>query len=244
MHRRVTSHEDAYTKGRPLTVSGVVGDRRTNWINDVQLGLFGVEFEIDNLMPIAIDDVDFVLGLPFFQLFIVQIDYPGKRMRIIERKSFDLKKYANVKMKRVGGSGSPQVQVSLNGEHKAWLMLDTGNNGGILLRRSKAERLGWLDEYRVAGSTVTGVNADPTGIEAFSLPSMTIGPYELENVTISVPAQGAQTNLTRIETVSYVNGSHLKTGKKTEEILGYDVLRHFIVTIDLRRSLLNLDVPR
>lgn len=237
-------HEGTYTKGKPLTVSGVTTSRRTNWINDVDLGLFGVEFEIDDLMPMLVDEIDFILGLPFFELFVVQIDYPSQRMRIVDRKSLNLKKFANVKMKRSGGSGRPQVQVNLNGEMNAWLMLDTGNNGGIYLQRSKAERLGWLAQYRITESTVTGVNDATTGTETFRLPALTIGPYEMENVEVFVPAEGEKTNLTGLDTVSWSTGSHLKKDKKTMGILGYDILQHFIVTIDFKRSLLNLDVPR
>lgn len=240
----LAENEGGYTKGKPIKVSGVSETRRTNWINGVQVGLFGAEFEMNQLMPMVADDIDFILGLPFFQLFIVQIDYPGRQMRIIERESFDLKKYANVKMKRSGGSGRPQVQVEMNGEYKAWLAFDTGNSGGIYMVRSKAERLGWLEKFGSIDSSVTGVNDTSTGTETFSLPSMTIGPYELEDVVVFVPAEGERTNLTRLDTVSWSTGSHIKTDKKTDGILGYDILQHFIVTIDFRRSLLNLDVPR
>ena len=240
----LASHEGAYTKGKPLTVSGVATSRRTNWVNNVDIGLFGVEFEIDDLMPILDDDIDFILGLPFFELFVVQIDYPGQRMRIVDRKSLDLKKFANVKMKRAAGSGRPQIQVDLNGEMKAWLMLDTGSNGGIFMRRSKIEKLGWLDKYRSTEGTVTGVNDVATDTESFSLPAMTIGPYEMENVVVFVPAEGEKTNISRFERVSWSTGTDREKDKKTLGVLGYDVLQHFIVTIDFKRSLLNLDVPR
>ena len=240
----LAGQEGSYTKGKPLTVSGVTSSRRTNWINNVDIGLFGVEFEIDDLMPILDDDIDFILGLPFFELFIVQIDYPGKRMRIVDRKSLDLKKFANVKMKRSGGSGHPQIQVNLNGEMNAWLMLDTGNNSGIYMQRSKVEKMGWLDQYRTTESAVSGVNDVATGTETFRLPALTIGPYEMENVQVFVPAEGEKTNLSRLDTVSWSTGTHLKKDKKTMGILGYDILQHFIVTIDFKRSLLNLDVPR
>lgn len=240
----LASHEGAYSRGRVVTVRGIKEDRDTNMINGVSLGIFGAEFTMNRLLPLMADDVDFVLGLPFFELFVVQIDYPKKRVRIMNRDSLDLRKFSNVKMRRAGGVGHPQVRVNLNGEYKGWLMLDTGNNGPILLGRSIAERNGWLDKYPTVEGTTTDVNDVAAGIQTFSLPSMTIGPVELENVMISVPLEGEELQLGRFDPIEWSTGTRIKSGKKTDGILGFDILQHFVVTIDFERSLLNLDVPR
>jgi len=242
--RFLEAHEGTYSRGRHITVRGIKEDRDTNMINGVHLDIFGVEFDMNRLLPIQLDDVDFVLGLPFFELFIVQIDYPNKRMRVITRDSLDLRKFSNVKMKRAGGVGHPQVRVDLNGEYKGWLMLDTGNNGPILLRRSIAERKGWLDKYATIKDATTGVNDVALGTQTFSLPSMTIGPVELENVLVSVPAEGEDSQLTGFDPIEWSTGTHIKKAKRTDGIVGFDILKHFVVTIDFNRSLLNLDVPR
>ncbi|MCJ7591359.1 MAG: aspartyl protease family protein, partial [Woeseiaceae bacterium] len=214
----LASHEGTYARGRRVTVRGIKEDRDTSMINGVSLGIFGVEFTMNQLLPIKADDVDFVLGLPFFDLFIVQIDYPNRRMRIINRDSLDLRKFSNVKMMRAGGVGHPQVRVNLNGEYKGWLMLDTGNNGPILLRRSIAERNGWLDKYPTIEGTTTGVNDVAAGIQTFSLPSMTIGPVELENVMISVPVEGEELQLSRFDPIVWSTGTNIKRAKKTDGI--------------------------
>jgi len=240
----LAAHEGTYARGEHVTVRGIKEDRDTSMINGVSLGIFGAEFTMNRLLPIPADDVDFVLGLPFFERFVVQIDYPNKRMRIITRDSFDLRKFSNVKMKRAGGVGHAQVRVNLNGEYKAWLMLDTGNNGPILLRRSIAERAGWLDQFATIKDTTSGVNDVALGTQTFRLPSLTIGPVELENVLVSVPAEGEDLQLTRFDPVEWSTGSHIKKARKTDGIVGFDVLQHFVVTIDFKRSLLNLDVPR
>jgi hypothetical protein len=69
---------------------------------------------------------------------------------------------------------------------------------------------------------------------------MTIGPFTLENVIMMVPGEGEKTTIGRESPAR--PGSRLK--KDSEDgILGYDVLKHFIVTIDFNRSLLHLAPP-
>jgi predicted aspartyl protease len=240
----LASSEENYSRGKSITVRGIAGDRDTTMINGLDLGIFGIEFPVNGLLPLQTHSIDFVIGLPFFDLFIVQIDYPNRRMRIIDRESLDLRKYSNVKMRRAGGVGHAQVRVELNGDHTAWLMFDTGNSGSILLRRSIADRRGWLEQYQSVSDTVIGVNGTPVPIETFSLPSMTIGSIELENVQVSVPANGDDIQVSEFDPIEWSTGTRIKKGRKTDGILGFDVLQHFVVTIDFKRSLLNLDIPR
>jgi predicted aspartyl protease len=239
------AHEGDYSTGRGVIVTGVNEQRRTAMVNNLRLGLFGTEFEIDQLVPGYYSDFDFIIGLPFFELFVVQIDYPGKRMRIMDHASIDMKKLANVKMRRAGGSGQPQVRVEMNGDAKAWLMLDTGNNGPLMYGRDNAERRGWLEEFPVAPSEVSGINNVSADIDLFRLPAVTIGPFEMENVLVGVSA-GGNFSIARTRRDDRTTGFRLKKGgkKKTDGIIGFDILQHYVVTIDLRRSRLNLDVPR
>ena len=240
----LAASEVKYSRGKSITIRGIGGDRDTTMINGLDLGIFGIEFPVNGLLPIQTRSIDFVIGLPFFDQFIVQIDYPNRRMRIIDRESLDLRKYSNVKMRRAGGVGHAQVRVELNGDHTAWLMFDTGNSGSILLRRSIADRRGWLDQNQSVSDTVIGANGTVVQIETFSLPSMTIGTIELENVQVSVPAMGDDIQVSEFDPTEWSTGTRIKRGRKTDGILGFDVLRHFIVTIDFKRSLLNLDLPR
>jgi predicted aspartyl protease len=238
------AHEGEYSKGQGIVVSGIKEKRRTAAINNVELGIFGTVFEIDQLAPADLGGVDFIVGLPFFELFVVQIDYPGKQMRVVDHGSIDMKKFSNVRMKRAGGSAQPLVRVDMNGDWSPWLMLDTGNNGAVFVGRSKAERQGWLENFGATDSAVTGANAGVISTEEFRLPTFTIGPFELENVLVAVPAAGEDTNLTGNDPVERTTGTRIKKGKKTDGNLGFDVLQHFVVTIDMKRSFLNLDLPR
>ncbi|MDJ0712033.1 MAG: aspartyl protease family protein [Woeseiaceae bacterium] len=240
----LAEHGVSHAKGKAVEISGVVESRRAVLVNSVDVELFGTQLQLDQLIPMRVGGIDFVLGLPFFELFVVQIDYPGRRMRVINRESVDMKKFANVKMRRAGGSATPQVRVDLNGESKAWLKLDTGNSGPIFITRTKAERLGWLEQFPAQQSLASGINDVAFTIETFSLPTMTIGPFELEDVRVAVPGHGQDTNIIHNDPVEWSTGTNIKRGKKTDGLLGYDILQHFIVTIDVKRSLLNLDLPR
>ncbi len=201
--------------------------------------MFGTSFKVDNLMPLRLHSADLLIGLNFFEHFILQIDYPKSRLRILTHDAIDLKKHANVKMKKAGGNAQPMVKVNLNDEYKLWLMLDTGNNTGILMPRSVAVRRGWMEKYGSVQGLVGGVTK-ASSVERFNIPTMTLGPFTLENVIMMVPGEGEKTTIGR-ETSARL-GSRLK--KESEDgILGYDVLKHFIVTIDFKRSLLHLALP-
>lgn len=234
------NHEGEYGTGKSIIVRGVYGERRVNLINNVSVGMFGTEFRLDELMPAGLGSADLLIGLPFFEQFIVQIDYPAGQMRLIDHESLELKSVANVKMKRERGTSHPLVEIDLNHEYSAWVLFDTGNSGGILMPRRVAERFDWLETYGTQQSLGVGVNAMVARNERLNLPSMTLGPYELEGVIVTVPADGQRSNIA----AGVEHGSIAGLNKRQAEgILGYDVLRHFIVTIDFKNSYLHMEIP-
>jgi len=181
-----------------------------------------------------------ILGAPFLEQYVFQFDYPNKRMRLITRDSINLKKQKNVKSQRDFKTGDPIVRASLNDEKDIWLLLDTGNTGGVLIERKIANGRGWLKKYPTEmigsrGATETGQ------IERFNLPKFEIGGFELGNVIVSVPAKGKTLEIFKREGKV---GSHLGQSRtKSKGILGYDVLRHFIVTIDYQGGHVHLEAP-
>lgn len=233
-------HEGDYELGRRITVRGVYGQRRVHLVNGIRIGMFGSEFNIGELMPMRIGGFDLLVGLPFFENYIVQIDYPNNRMRLIDHESLDLRKAANVKMRHESSSSHPIVKVNLNGEYEPWLTLDTGNNSSILMSRIDASRLGWLEDYESTDTRGVGINAIVAENERFYLPTIQIGPYTLENVAVTVPRKGQKSN---IGWDSHRGVSRQIKRSKSKGLLGYDVLKHFVVTIDLKRSLLHLEPP-
>lgn len=240
----IEQHGLEHSNGSPIIMSGIHDDIYTNFVNDIELGMFGSEFEVDELMPFESGYMDFIIGLPFFYQFVVQIDYPGERMRLITRDTVNMKEFANVKMTIRQNSTLPMVRVELNGEYKPWLIFDTGSTGGVYIQRLRAEKYGWLETFEVESSSSTGISGEASSTEAFRLPSFTIGPFTLENVRVVVPAEGGDINMQKFRPDDWSTGSKIKKGKPADGILGYDVLKHFIVTIDLKGKFLNLDVPR
>lgn len=237
--RFLERHEGEYTTGGKITLSGLTGTRTVRVVNDIEINMFGADIKMNELWPTRMARADLIIGLGFFQNFILQIDYPNSRLRILTHDVMDLKKFANVKMKKSGGSLQPMVRVTLNNEHKVWLMLDTGNSTGIYMPRSIAVHLGWLEEFGTADVRIAGINSVSDNL-SFNLPEISMGPYTLENVVMVVPAKGQKTNVGKKRSTRV--GSRLN--KSTSEgILGYDVLKHFIVTIDFKRTLLHLEPP-
>ena len=237
--RFLASHEGDYKFGRKIRVTGVLGERDVRLIDGIDIGIFGSKFTIGELMPVRTYSFDFIVGLPFFENYILQIDYPGSRLRVIGHESFDLKPYANVKMKRIGGAGAPVVKVRLNDQWSPWLLLDTGSTGGIFIKRGDAQRFDWLGTFATVEGRIRGVNK-VAGTERLNLPFMTIGPFTLENPVVTVQAEGETTNVGR--ELQQRLGSRLRKAE-SDGILGYDVLKHFIVTMDFKRSLLHLEPP-
>ncbi|MEC8059772.1 MAG: aspartyl protease family protein, partial [Pseudomonadota bacterium] len=123
------------------------------------------------------------------------------------------------------------AKVRLNDEHNTWLMVDTGATGSTLLDRGIATKRGWLNKF--PNEVVLGRGVISVGqLERFRLPSLKIGDFEIADTLVSVPAAGQKLELFRKETRT---GSNLKRIRsKSKGILGYDVLKHFVVTIDYR----------
>ncbi len=231
-------HAGEYRVGRAINLRGVFGERRVRLVDDIQAEMFGYNFKIGQLMPMRVRGFDFLVGLPFFENYIVQIDYPNDRLRLIDHDSLKLRKVANVKMKRSRATAHPLIKVSLNDEYKMWVTLDTGNSAGLLIKRFDAERFNWLEKYGTDDSHGVGINAVIASVERFNLPYLEIGPFTLENVIVTVPAEGQKSNISS-------DAQHGRTREiksfSSDGILGYDVLKHFIVTIDFKRSLLHLE---
>ena len=68
---------------------------------------------------------------------------------------------------------------------------------------------------------------------------MQFGPFELENVLVTIPAEGKNSYL---DSQYEKTGSRLK-GKKVQGIIGYDVLKHFLITVDYKGGHAHIGLP-
>ena len=238
--RWLDQNPGVWKKGRKVIIEGVHGERITNYADDVQIELFGVPMEFDDVAPLNLNNHDVLIGLPLFAGYIVQIDYPNSRMRIMDRKAVNLRKFENIEFKHSSGANHPVVRVNINDEFKPWLILDTGSNSGVLVSRQWAEQYGWLDKYATDAGVSSG--AVTTGSrEFFRIPSFTFGPFKMADVEVAVPGDGEDMNIDNIRSDDRPpTGKLIKRSVRPEGIVGYDVLKHFVLTIDYRRALMNV----
>tara|TARA_A100001011_G_C13994297_1_gene708588 strand:+ start:84 stop:362 length:279 start_codon:yes stop_codon:yes gene_type:complete len=85
--------------------------------------------------------------------------------------------------------------------------------------------------------SVSGVNAAST-MQQFRIPLVQIGDFEVLDVLTTVPAKGEKIELFRRERRT---GSNLSRSRSIAKgLLGHDLLKHFILTIDYRIGKIHL----
>lgn len=226
--------EHKFKQGRSIKISGAFGTSHRRAYHEIPVKIFGSEIKFHDLIELDFgsSDIQLIIGANFLKSFIFQFDYPNQRIRIITRDSLNLKKIKNIDSRKSSQGGSILVKVGLGERTDAWLTMDTGANGGIVVDRDLAKRLHWLDTYATVESEVSGVNSSGN-MEHFRVPSIEFGPVTIENVLVSIPAQGE--SMTLFETYAPI-GTRIGRGRKSKGLLGYDILQHFVVTIDYKHG--------
>lgn len=225
--------------GERIILQGVMGEEELSMVTRLPVTLFGHPFKLDDLAPMNMSSATLLLGLPFLNNFIVQFDYPNQKMRILPHSVLNLRKVANVELNRSKSSDLPVIKVAVSEDKTLWLTLDTGNTMGLLVTRQTAEEQNWLQtlpkvEHEVRGSVDSGK------AESFRIPYLKIGPYELENVAVTVPAEGQIMNLTDR---GGRTGNGVQRGMRSQGILGYDILQHFVLTLDTKNWQAHIAAP-
>ncbi|MGM0480549.1 MAG: aspartyl protease family protein [Pseudomonadota bacterium] len=221
-------HQLDYDISTFMDVKGAHQKSRQPVYEQVPVRLFNSE------MPLDLVGANFsnarnalIIGAPLLRNFIVQFDYPNGRLRLATRDAFNLDEVANLPMRAQKGSGRPLVQITLSDEKDVWMILDTGNSGGVYMKRGPAARQGWLDRYPVEQSWSRGVNG-VASTDSFTMPSVIFGPFKVNNVAVAVPIAGAEADFGERYKIKH---SRIQ-GVKVEGLLGYGILKHFIVTLD------------
>jgi hypothetical protein len=233
----ITQHDLELKPAGNIKVTGVYGTATSKSYRDVSVNLMGSITLFKRLVEADLDDrVQLLIGGDFLQNLYFQFDYPNKRLRGITRDSFNLKKIKNVKSRLDPATKQPMVRVRLNDEVNKWLVMDTGNSVGILLKRSTATRFKWLDRYSAEQGISRGV-ATSAGVETFRLPVIGIGPFNVKNARVTVPQEGNKLEMFKTDR------SSISPRQKTQGLLGYDVLKNFLVTIDYKSGALFIEIP-
>lgn len=231
-------HKPKLIKGQKMLIQGVVGEERRQSYDQVPANLFGANIKFDDVVEIRLGhhEKGMLIGAGFFASFVVQIDYPNQKMRLVKRNIIDLPKLKNIKFQAQKGSGRPLVNIKI-GEKSIWGLLDTGSTGGLLVSRSVASRLGLLEEVE-RNIVISGVN-DSAFTEQATTAGVEFGPFTLDDVAVTFPADGETLNL---ESQHRTLGTRMR-GRKVEAIIGYDVFKHFLLTIDYKGGHMHVSIP-
>lgn len=235
----VESHKDKLNYGGRIRVQGVFGEEEVAMVTGFATKLFGYEFKLVDLVPVQINEPVLLLGQPFLSNFIVQFDYPNQKIRLLPHSAVDMKKVANVELKKSRGRNLPVIKVDIAKDQGIWLTLDTGNTGGLVVSRQMAEEQEWLNQLPAIKHGASGVTGSGE-VETFQIPYLKIGPYELEDVVVTVPAEGQKMNIsdkTSRTTAGVQKGIHARG------LLGYDVLKHFVLTLDTKNWRAHIAAP-
>ncbi len=230
------------------------GERNAEVFQQVKVGIFGVDLTFNDMIADARDRASLVLGIPFFRSYIVQIDFPKRKMRLIGRKDLNMKKVANTEMRpqvdsKVASTFGAQsiksndqsaraVKVVLNGQ-PLWLTLDFTNGAGVLTTRETATKLNALTKAYAGDSSLIAKTL-PAAAEFYTVDTLKIGPFELEGVLLGVETENGKRLYPAVKrgdkTGTYVNKAVLPDG-----VLGLDLLQHLIVTYDYTDALIALN---
>ncbi len=204
------------------------------YVDDVDLTLFGNTIHADDVGVVEADENWLTFSLRVFKGLIIQINFPEEELCLFPRAAIDLKNSQNVIFDSDPQYGSPMLQLILNDEIDAWLALSPTYPGGIIVDPHLASQLD-LHSQTDAGeiqseNTLRG-----------SIDQLQIGPYTLGNIATEFPKPGVRDNLTtqgRVQT-----GTNIREGRGYRGRVGIDVLKHFVLTMDLERQQLHIYAP-
>ena len=216
-----------------LEARGTGGNVGAGLVSGVTVTLAGIE--IGPLSAAVIDlagvgrrvgrPLPVILGKELFHALVVDLDYPGSRIRFLDAASF-----------RYGGPGRKVDLIPAEDGHKSLRLvmeggepvvvgLDTGQGGALSVYRHYADARGFLTGRPVSERRGGGVGGATT-MKVATLRSVTIAGYELRNV----PAAFQATDV----------GGAFDT-KRQEGNLGAGILSRFRVLFDYSRACLWLE---
>lgn len=234
----VAKNKLALSEGGKMRIQGVHSTEDRATYNGVDTNLFGVNFELDNVVEINLGhhETGLLLGAAFFYPFITQINYPDKKMRLLTRDTVDMSAASNVRSMDDKGSGMPIAEIEINGK-SFWFLVDTGSTSGIFMERRYANQAGLLEAIEGSGSS-RGVNSG--GVQDIAVAkTVQFGPFQISDVPIRFPAPGETTNL---EKQYSTTGTRIK-GKRIVGILGYGLFKDFLLTLDYKTGKVHVDLP-
>jgi len=237
MEHFVENNDLKLVRAKGTRITGVNGAETRKVYQNLKATLLGAELVFQRVVEIDLSSrPQLLIGADFLSTLYFQFDYPNRRLRAISRDTFDLKKLSNVESRLDKGFSQPIAKVRMNDEHDAWLTIDTGNAGGVFIKRDPAKKQKWLERYPVEVGTSRG--AVTTGkMESFRLPVISLGPFNVRNARVTVPAEGEKSAM--FPNTTRTPGRR----KKSQGLLGYDMLKNFVVTFDYKTGSMFIELP-
>lgn len=216
-------------------MGGELANQRINGSRRFEVEIDGSSLNFNGLPIVPGDGFDMILGHPVFEDAVVQIDYPNQRFRFLPPEAVKFEGNAEV---RRGPLGELMVETAIEG-NRAWLTLDTGLPGATLLTEEFVISNGLEDKQTETAQSVASEEPESDSLQMLKLDSVELGPYRFEQFLARYGAENRTIDLGRSET-----GSRIKKDRSHHDgLLGYEVLRNFLVTADFSNGKLHLHLP-
>ena len=234
----LSTHSLNDRKGKAVSIQDKSSEKKKFLYNQIQLDIFGFKNKLDKMIPTEVSEGDIVLGSRFFFNFVMQFDFPNRRLRFLERKAINLKEAENIEMRIHRQSDLPIVKVKLNNTKSVWTILSTGSQEGLLLDRLVVESEGWVQLGQESSIEITQIN----GIQSYDLMKITkvqFGPFNIDDVSAAYSKKGMKFEL--LDNSAFT-GSNMR-GMDVKGVLGYDILQHFLITVDFKYGYMHIGLP-
>lgn len=224
-------HEDSRT-----TIGSVIGGELSNrkYIEELEVNFLGVDTTFGEVTVVERETEEsyLVVSLLLFRDMLLQLDFPGEKLCLSDRSGSNLREVENVEMRNEGGWGIPAVEARLNDTEDVWLIISPDFQGGVMLDNTTAEKFALSPPDELDDSLM---------MYQGTLDALQIGPYSLGNVSADIPVPGQENMLT---TDGYRSqGASRRRTVSSNGRIGMDVLKHFVLTIDLVNTRMHIYAP-
>jgi len=162
-----------------------------------------------------------LLGAEFLNDFVLEIDFPGRRVRFLDPKKYEVPEQVDAPGERVVEvkmtSSRPIVPVQVNGQETT-VLLDTGDPGTGVLSGKAARGLG-IDVASLRYFGEAGTVLGPMQTHLHEAQRYALAGFELGPVALLVAPKG-----------------WYNQGAPNDSTVGYDVLSRFVIRIDYPRK--------
>ena len=197
-------------------------------VANLPIVVFGQEIELPEAYVFNSDQEVANFSLLQFRELIVQVDNPQSRICFVNREALPLSDAQNIGM-RTSRTGSAAIEITLNGDEDVWVELQLGFSGAITLDYFTAMSLNFVEDGLEVESPSSNAVAD----------TLQLGPYELGAIGVTHPTQRPE----RSRISAGLLTASAPRGVEINGQIGYEVLQHFILTMDFGEERMHVFAP-